>query len=182
MKKLVLFLSLIMVSFLTFGQTTLSQDEFNKLPIEVQNQIKSVQERAQTEAKIETAGKWVGFGKEVGTAVNESLMAVTKTATEFSKTGLGKLTIGLVVWKVVGTDILQIIFGVIWIILITFIALFIHFKYAKPTKVLREEIYNPETKKYDRKWQIFEGSSEYKNTAIIILIIGYIIAIPIMFV
>ncbi len=74
--------------------------------LETKNQIES------TQKKIESYGKWVGVGKEVGVAVNESLSALTTQADTFSKTGVGKFAMFLVAWKVLGRDFIGFIIGV----------------------------------------------------------------------
>ena len=68
----------------------------------------------ETKRQIETAGKWAGLGREIGLAVNEGLQALTKTADDFSKTGVGRFTMFLIAWKVVGTDFLQLFFGTLF--------------------------------------------------------------------
>lgn len=61
------------------------------------------------DSKIAAYGKWVGVGHEIGEAVNSSLMAVTDNASKFADTRVGKTAVYLVVWKVVGRDILGLI-------------------------------------------------------------------------
>lgn len=63
----------------------------------------------EAKSTIENVHGWVGLGKEVGEAVNTSLMAITTQADNFSKTGVGKLTVILVVWKVIGDQAIHIV-------------------------------------------------------------------------
>lgn len=70
--------------------------------------------KIQAQKNIETYGKWAGLGREVGLAINEGLQALTKTADEFSKTDVGRFTMFLIAWKIIGTDALQIVFGTIF--------------------------------------------------------------------
>jgi muconolactone delta-isomerase len=58
---------------------------------------KAQMEVAATQAKIQTYGKWVGLGKEVGEAVNSSLAAVTDQTARFADTKVGKVTMALVI-------------------------------------------------------------------------------------
>ncbi|MFH1689736.1 MAG: hypothetical protein ABIE42_05795 [Candidatus Eisenbacteria bacterium] len=72
-------------------------------------------------AKVEQYGEWVGLGGEIGKAVDGALAAVTDRTAEFAKTDVGKLTVALVVWKVVAKDILAILIctpllGVLWVL------------------------------------------------------------------
>jgi hypothetical protein len=179
MKKLFLSMVMLLSTVVTFSQTNLSPDEFAKLPIDVQNQINSVKKSTETDAQIETVGKWVGLGKEVGYAFDGALTAITTTATKFSETKLGKITMFLVIYKVIGTDILQIMFGVLWIILVISATLFIHINYGKDKRILIKETYNSESKKYDRVWEIRNGENEYRVGSVWVLIIGICISMPI---
>jgi|SRR6267378_3707652 len=61
----------------------------------------------------EEVSKWAGVGREVGAAVNSSLQAITVQTNEFAKTGVGKVTIALVVWKVLGDQLVHILGGVV---------------------------------------------------------------------
>lgn len=61
--------------------------------------------------QVEKIGSWVGLGREVGTAVNEGLKAVTEHAAEFGKTGVGMFIMFMIAWKVMGVDLLQLVVG-----------------------------------------------------------------------
>ena len=63
--------------------------------------------------KAEAYGAWVGVGKEIGEAVNSSLSAISDNAAKFADTKVGKLSMAIVVWKVVGRDILGLMYAAI---------------------------------------------------------------------
>lgn len=71
-------------------------------------------EAASLQNRIETYGKWVGLGREVGVAVNDALKSLTSQAVDFSKTKLGGYTMFLVAWKILGKDIIQFIVGILF--------------------------------------------------------------------
>ena len=177
MKKL-LTLMLLFMSLVTFSQTELSQDEFKKLPIDVQNKINSVKKDSETNTQIETVGKWIGLGKEVGYAFDGALTAITTTATKFSETKLGKLTMYLVIYKVIGRDIIRLVFGILWIILVFTVSIYIHLSYARDKKILKSEKYNIDSKKYDREWYIQDGNIDFAIASAFILVIGIIASVP----
>lgn len=56
---------------------------------------------------------WVGLGKEIGVAVDSSLHAISSQSNDFAKTPVGKLTVVLVVWKIVGDQLVHIVFGLL---------------------------------------------------------------------
>lgn len=82
------------------------------------DQLAQVEQR-NLQDKISTYGKWVGLGKEVGEAVNSSLSALTSQADNFAKTGVGKFTLFMVAWKVLGSDIMDIVIAVPIMMLLT---------------------------------------------------------------
>lgn len=106
------------------------------LPPDLVEKIQAQQKVEDLQKKIETYGKWVGLGKEVGSAVNESLSALTTQAEKFSKTGVGKFTMFIVAWKVLGKDFMGFIIGVPLLILATSIFLWSYRKTCLPYRVL----------------------------------------------
>lgn len=60
--------------------------------------------------EVHEAGAWVGLGKEVGEAINSSLSAVTDNTAKFADTQVGKFTMFIIAWKVLGNDFM----GVVW--------------------------------------------------------------------
>ena len=70
--------------------------------------------KKELQEKADKYGKWVGIGHELGTAVNESLSSVTSNANAFSQTGVGKITIALVVYKVVGKELIGVMLGLLF--------------------------------------------------------------------
>ena len=61
----------------------------------------------------ENVSSWAGVGKEIGEAVNSSLQAITTQSNNFAQTSVGKLTVILVIWKVIGDQFLHIIVGLL---------------------------------------------------------------------
>jgi uncharacterized membrane protein len=94
--------------------------------------------------------EWAGLGKEVGEAVNQSLSAITEQANTFAKTGVGKLTVILVVWKVIGDQAVHVLFGLVE--LLVFLPLWI-WSYRRTCLTRRFQVEKG-------KWQVVE----YKPT------------------
>ena len=78
-------------------------------------------EIAQLEKKVEQFGDWVGVGGEVGGAIKEGLEAVVDVADKFGKTDVGKFTLVLVAWKVMGKDVVKIVLGLLFFAVLVFI-------------------------------------------------------------
>lgn len=109
MKKLIFFIIMLFMSSMCFAQVTLTQEQVNALPQEVQHQLQSVSNQP--------TSKYVGLGKEIGEAINSSLDAIEEHVVSLSKTKLGKTVIFILCWKLLYKDILQTVVGTILLIL-----------------------------------------------------------------
>lgn len=142
------------------------------LPPHVLKDLEERQALALMSQRIETYGKWVGIGKEVGSAVNDSLSAITTQADNFAKTGVGKFTVFIVAYKVLGKDLVGMTIGVP--LLVVWITLFVYFwrRLYVPRKVL-DRI---EDKK--RFYKVVQPSveGEDRQVATAALFIGFLIA------
>lgn len=64
----------------------------------------------------EQAKGWAGIGDEIGHAVNNSMAAITTQSNNFAQTPVGKLTVLIVIWKVVGDQAVHVAGGIVEII------------------------------------------------------------------
>lgn len=112
-----LFLTLAL-AFTVSAQETLQVDvtKLDAQQLQVYQQLKQQQARAQAVNAVsldnltpEKIDKYGQMAKAFGVAVHEGLGAITKNADEFAQTGAGKMTIGLIAWKVMGQDAVGIV-------------------------------------------------------------------------
>lgn len=71
-----------------------------------------------TAAKVSTvtlgeAQKWADFGKNLGVALVSTAKELGIAVNEFSQTGIGKVTTAIIVYKLVGRDIIHFVVGLI---------------------------------------------------------------------
>ena len=140
MKRLVCIMAIMCLIFsagIVFAQTTIDGDEMisvpkSKIPANVLNEI-------ETNQKIETVGKYVGIGKEVGEAVNGSLSAITTNAEKFANTKAGKFTMFIVAWKVIGKNLIQLIVGILLAIMFYPTFFWSYFQNCRPRNILTKE-------------------------------------------
>lgn len=87
--------------------------------VTVPKSMLTTQQMAQVTAtsQLETVGKWVGLGREVGEAVNGSLAAISKQTVDFAQTDVGKLTTKVLVVKLLGPMIVHVLGGVLFLII-----------------------------------------------------------------
>ena len=117
MKKIVFLFMLLIFSAVAYSQSSgisLTAEQISRLDPATKAQIVALQAEQKTDQLLSTGSKWVGLGKEIAEAVNESAKGVAMTAAEFADTKLGKYTMFLIAYKVIGTDLLQLTFGILW--------------------------------------------------------------------
>jgi hypothetical protein len=74
-------------------------------------------EQQKAELNMQHASSWVGMGREIGEAVNSSMQAITTQSNNFSQTPVGKLTVFIVIWKVIGDQAIHVLGGVVEVVL-----------------------------------------------------------------
>lgn len=111
MRKL-LFILFGLLAFNAYSQVTVSQEDFDKLPEEIQQQI-SKADTTNVVQKLEETSKAVSIGKEIGTAVNETLTSVGDNVIKIAESGVGQTAIGIAAWKLLWKDVVGIIVGLI---------------------------------------------------------------------
>lgn len=109
---------------------------------------------AELEKKLQTYGNWVGVGGEVGNAIEEGLTAVVDVADKFTGTDVGKFTMILVAWKVVGKDLVRIVLGSVFLILVTFLFFRVYRNTYMPKRNLIERIPKGLWKRDIKKYEI----------------------------
>ena len=105
MKRLFLALVMASVSMTMFSQVTISQEDYNKLSPEARSSIEKVTTKKAIEGELKEVSNYAYLGKEIGTAVNETLKAVEESVVRVSETDLGKTAITVVVWKLLYKEI-----------------------------------------------------------------------------
>lgn len=135
MKKLCMYLSIFAMLFISIAnvqaqvQTPAKPSPEQYLTADQMAKYQSDLKVAELEKKLQTYGNWVGVGGEIGTAVKEGLSAVVDVSEQFGKTDVGKFTMLMIAWKVMGKDIIKIFIGLIFL----FIALFTAYKSMRKT-------------------------------------------------
>ena len=84
------------------AQKTLTREQYDALPLDVKQQI-----------EMTSNCPSMGWGKEIGIAVNESLTAIEQSALRISDSKIGKVAMFLVIWKFCIIYVLKIIFSII---------------------------------------------------------------------
>jgi len=147
--------NLFLVFVLLFACSTLYAQE--TITVNKEDLPKDLLEKIELENKVETYGSWIGLGKEIGTAVDSSLSALTENSVKLSETDIGKTAIFIVVWKLLWIDILQLIVGFILLIVVTGFSVHIYKTAIKPQNVIVSE--RGDSKEYEMKSPIAKYDS-----------------------
>jgi hypothetical protein len=125
MKKLFVFFALFIMCATVFAQATTTEPAktivVNESDLTTDQLVKIKTEAAQKalEGKLETYGKWVGVGGEIGQAIKDGLNAVVDVADKFGNTRVGNFTMVLVAWKIIGKDLVRILVGLLFIFVVS---------------------------------------------------------------
>ena len=120
-------------------------------------QQKAALDAAQLQDRVAQYGKWVGLGDEIGKAVNSSLSAVTTQASNFANTNVGKITVALVVWKVIGTDITQLFVGLGW-----FVIFIISWQWAMRKWAMDHKVLSKVNADKSKEYTIVKGDNDWR--------------------
>lgn len=113
--------------------------------------------------KVSQYGKWVGIGHEVGIAVNDGLTAVTTQANNFSQTPVGKWTIFVIIFKVVGEKAIQYMVGISMLLFGLPIWIWSYRKYL-PRKYLTKRTFGEDEKKLTEEYDYGYGGIDRRNS------------------
>jgi hypothetical protein len=156
-----------------------------RLKIEAQQKLEVANAQIEElQKKIDTYGKWVGVGGEIGTAVKEGLTAVVDVADKFGKTDVGHFTMVMIAWKVVGRDVVKIVLGLFFFIVLTLVIIKVYRRVVIARSVLVE---NPGFLKYPKKYEVVKSELDSEGTVwmtvilLLVFLIGIWITYSIMF-
>lgn len=113
--------------------------------------------------QLKTYGFAAGIGHEVGVALNEGLSAVTVQANNFAQTPVGKWTVAIIVFKVLGQQAVGFLVGMGMYLIGLPTWIWSYRKYA-PAQRLVKEVMDKETgtKVVERQYQWYGGDSDWR--------------------
>lgn len=109
------------VSKITPEQASQIQKQVDELQLKPTNVSANV--RKETEA-------WGELGSNMGKALIGAAKEVGVAANDFAGTSLGKITVGIVAYKIIGRDVLKITSGIATLLVGTWLAILGHRRYA----------------------------------------------------
>lgn len=143
--KLFAIVAIVLFSASAVPQDT-PQDTVTIPKSELTDQQKTELEQKDLQDKIDRYGKWVGVGHEIGVAVNEGLTAVTTNANTFAQTPVGKWTMFVIIFKVIGEKIIGYFVGLVFFLIGIPVWIWSYRRYI-PHKYVHKVNYGPDGKK-----------------------------------
>jgi len=148
----VLFISFFLTSFCYSAESQKEETsvtvDLTKLSNNTRNEILNLKSKKEgsIEATIssspEVAKNWINVGKEIGNAVNEMAKALNTNINEFAKTPVGRTAMFLLVYKLIGKDIISKGFCLMIYAFITVLLIWSFRKFHVNERVERSEIDN----------------------------------------
>jgi hypothetical protein len=149
-------------SFLYAQDTSMILVKKSALPTAVLQQVQATQQ-------IESLGRYVGLGKEIGGAIREGLESLTDVADHFSKTKVGKFTMFLIAFKVLGYPCIQLAIGLPLLLFGVIMYGIIIFKYCLPYRYLKSKENGKKT--YDiRETDSYSSAAKLAVTTLMFLV------------
>lgn len=109
-----------LISVSAFSQTATDNRIIVDKSLLTPDQIATLNAKEATQQVIDqvsTYSKVAGIGKEIGIAVKDGLTAVVEVADKFGGTNVGKFTMTMIAWKIIGKDVLRIAIGLVFLII-----------------------------------------------------------------
>lgn len=166
----------------TLQLTDMTVDQFRQLQTVKAKEAENLNTTAKT---LEKYASWVGKdGATIGTQIKEALLAVVDVAEKFGTTRVGTFVMAMVAWSVMGESIVKILFGIVMLIIITYLVFKNHKEYLHRRVVTKS---NGWKFWLEREYTVIEGSSETEGVGLIrfvhlvALILAYCIIMAIMF-
>ncbi len=147
-----------------FAQTTTNKTEMVSIPKDQLTEQQKMAVAAQnTKESIEAIGKYAGIGKEVGEAVNNGLSALTHQVDTFANTKVGKFTMFMIAYKIMGKDIIQMCVGFPFLLFTIIFSVIYYCQNIKNKRVVKSETCDAITGKViDKEYETLECENELK--------------------
>jgi hypothetical protein len=105
---------LLLLSCILFAQSSTNVSvDLSQLSSEARNEILNMKAGGSKPA-VETAKEWAGVGAELGKAIASTCKELSIGVNDFVKTPVGKFTMLILAWKLIGKDFLALGIWIVW--------------------------------------------------------------------
>jgi len=113
---------------------------------------------------ISKASEYVGLGKEIGIAVHEGLSAVAGDVNNFAGTPVGKFTLFMIAFKIIGDRVIHIALGIPLYFIVMGLWFVVYRKVFGGYRYMAKEVYDETTKVRTKTWAIHPGITFNDNS------------------
>lgn len=104
------------IALVTVGQILDTRNLSPTQTAELQMKYAELIEEGNSIENIEKVKEWSELGQSVGVALVATAKELGIAVDDFSKTGIGRVTIAVIVWKIMGKEALRVIISTIYLI------------------------------------------------------------------
>ena len=113
--KIVCFTLLFVFCFSFVQAQTVTTVDLEKLSSIARNEILNKSGK-KVENKVKNIKEWAGIGKEIGIAISETCKVLNVEVNNFVKSPVGKITLFIILWKIVGARLLLLLLLLLFLI------------------------------------------------------------------
>jgi flagellar basal body-associated protein FliL len=165
MKKIFLLFVTMVIGTMIFAQQSAVSIDTSKLSPEAKAEISKIKTAEKIDSKIQEVGKWAGCGKEIGVAVNSVLGAIADNVDKVGNTKVGKFTMFLVAYKVIGRDIIGFILIPLIMLVVLFTFMWLFKKFCFPYRYISQDALKDEKGKITQPAKYNVSEPEYMINA-----------------
>jgi hypothetical protein len=104
------------IALVTVGQVLDTRNLSPTQQAELQMKYAELVEKGNSTENIEKVKEWSELGQSVGVALVATAKELGIAVDDFSKTGIGKVTIAVIVWKIMGKEVVRTVISIIYLI------------------------------------------------------------------
>lgn len=179
MKKLIIgMIALLAIPSIAFAQTVDTTGLTPQQVAEIQAQVeakRSETPEGQVRASIARANEWVDIGEGIGAGVAAAARETGQVVNEFAQTPVGKMTTFVILYKVVGKDIIGLIVGTIAIAVFTTIWLIYTYSAFSKEKRIRVEDKVKTIQYTDRSWSDGRAAMAFLSVVVFLFVNGILL-------
>ncbi len=184
MKRLILgLIALLAVPTMAMAQTVDTTGLTPQQVAEIQAQIEAKRTETpegQVRASIARANEWVDIGEGIGAGVAAAARETGQVVNEFAQTPVGKMTTFVILYKVVGKDILGVVVGTILIIAFVTIWLVYTNKLFSKEKTITINADKSRVIQYrDREWSDGQYFTAFLAVAVFLIVNAVLVGVVI---
>ena len=160
MKQIIVVLvAVLLIASAAMGQNQTQNEQEKMILVKESDLPATVLEQVRMKQQLQSYGEYAGLGREIGTAVNEGLKAVTEQTAKFAETKVGKFTMFIIAYKVLGTDIVQFTIGIPLLMVGLIIFVWSYYKNCIPRRILVSK-----DKDGNKKWEMVNDAGSDKDS------------------